>query len=51
MMLAITGEALFFFKPSESTPCSICPEENFCPEGPEFYLKVNLKDVKNLLNP
>jgi len=40
-LIVFTNKGIHIFKQSSSKPCSVCPSENLCPEGPrpEFKFK------------
>jgi hypothetical protein len=44
-LLVLTNAGIYIFKPSTSKPCSICPPENLCPDGPKLDIKFTYDDV------
>lgn len=42
---AFTTTDLYILVPPSSSPCKICPPENFCPDGPTLQYKVAFEDI------
>ena len=38
-LLVLTNKGVHILKASGSKPCSVCPPENLCPEGPKTEFK------------
>jgi hypothetical protein len=49
-LLAISGRALYILSPPTSSPCSVCPPESFCPDGPTLEFKIELDKIKRFLD-
>ena len=44
-LLVLTNSGMYIFRESASKPCSICPPENLCPEGPRLETKIKYEDI------
>ncbi len=48
-LLVFTNKGLHIFKASSSKPCSVCPLENLCPEGPKPEFKFRYDKIIEII--
>ena len=49
-LVAFSTNHMYIFGPTTSNSCTICPPDNFCPEGPKLEYKVKYDKIQVCMN-